>query len=118
MIPIDATGLGIANGVLCCVVRAVRAIRQGQELDHFQTGVVFLAGFGTVGGVHLVVAAFRGDPAALPSSWREYIAVTGVVGLGLSLNALIRTFRRPPSVVAVTQSDVDSTGRKQPAPPL
>jgi hypothetical protein len=89
----DTTALGIGLGLLACTAYTlVRAVRQ-RTFDLGATLLSFLAGFSVPGGTALIIAAFRGDPATLPSSWREYVAAAGVAAILLGLHYLAQAFR-------------------------
>jgi len=89
----DATTIGIALGLFAAAAYAlIRALRQS-SFDIAAILLVFLAGFSVPGGGQLIRAALSGDPSALPSSWREYVAVAGIAAIGLSLHFLVKSFR-------------------------
>lgn len=72
----------------------------------------FLAVFGLLAAANLIWAAFRGDPAKLPSAWREYVAVAGVVGMGFAcqhLSKTIASLARKPVEAALTEQPPMST---------
>jgi hypothetical protein len=71
----------------------IQGIRQ-RKLDVGFAALNFLAVVGLLAGCSLIWAAFLGDPDQLPSAWREYVAVAGVVGIGLALQHLMRASRR------------------------
>jgi len=89
----DITATGIAGGILAAVVYTlVRGIRQRS----FEIGamiLMFLAGFSIPGGAKLIYSAWSGNQNALPSSWREYVAVAGIAVIGLAAHFLIQSFR-------------------------
>ncbi|MFY0678689.1 MAG: hypothetical protein JXR18_15540 [Neptuniibacter sp.] len=62
--------------------------------DISNIALIFLAIFAISSGVELINAALIGDPNNLPSSWREYIGVAGMVGIGLSLNYVITAVKK------------------------
>ena len=89
----DTTAFGIALGVLAALAYALtRAVRQ-HSFDVGSLILVLLAGFSVPAGGLLIVAAWSGNPASLPSSWREYVTVGGAAAMGLSLHYLVQAFR-------------------------
>jgi hypothetical protein len=57
-----------------------------------------LAIFAILAGIELILAAIQGDPNNLPSTWREYLAVAGMVGIGLSLNFVVQALKKVLSI--------------------
>jgi hypothetical protein len=89
----DVTAVGIGVGLVTTAGYSItRAVRQ-RSFDLGTTVLVFLAGFSIPGGATLIVAALSGNPGALPTMWREYVAVAGVAAIGLSLHFLMQSFR-------------------------
>lgn len=89
----DITAIGIFLGLTACVSYALlRALRQ-RTFEVSATILAFLAGFAVPGGMSLIAAGVQGEPAALPTSWREYVAVAGIVAIGLAVQFLVQSFR-------------------------
>lgn len=87
----DLTGAGIVVGAVISGGVAIAQVVQERSVDIGAVALTFLAVFGLLAGGGLIYAAFIGDPSELPRSWREYVAVAGVVGIGLALRHLLRT---------------------------
>ena len=113
----DTTATGIAAGVLATVTyTAIRATRQ-KSFEIGATMLMFLAGFSIPGGAKLIHAAWSGNQSALPSSWREHVAVAGIAVIGLAAHFLIQSFRnvwpkRATIVVASGEGDSASDDAK------
>ena len=86
----DATSFGIILGAVAGVIFAVKHAVKRASFDAGVTFLVFLAGFSIPVGIELIVAGFRGDLLALPSSWREYISVAGIISIGFGADYLIK----------------------------
>lgn len=111
----DTTAIGIAIGIVGVAIFAtILAIRQ-RTFNVANSVLVFLAFFAVSVGADLLRAAFLGNEKNLPKSWREYIAVAAVVGIGLSLNFLVRTLRsawtRPLAATEDRDSNSDTSSR-------
>ena len=103
----DITATGIAGGILATVVYTlIRALRQ-RSFEIGSTILMFLAGFSIPGGSKLIYSAWSGNQNALPSSWREHVAVAGIAGIGLAAHFLIQSFRNvwPKPAIAVQAQD-------------
>lgn len=110
----DATTIGLALGItgsaLYTITRAVA--KRPFELNH--TVLIFLAAFTVPGGVALIAAGFIGTTDSLPSSWREHVAVAGIVAIGLAVHYIFSEFRNSwPSRAKVEEHDAASDGDKQ-----
>lgn len=107
----DSTAVGIGAGLLCAIVYALlRAWRQ-KSFDLPTTVTVFLAAFALPPAALLIRAAFLGTHTALPSNWREHLAIAGIVAIGLALPYLISTFRAASAAVIkpeITPATVES----------
>jgi drug/metabolite transporter (DMT)-like permease len=91
--PLDTTTIGIVAGlVVSGSYSLTRALRQ-KSFDIGATMLMFLAGFAIPGGAHLIGAALSGNPNALPNTWREYVAVSGIAAIGLSLQQIVKSYR-------------------------
>ncbi len=88
----DATSVGIVLGLVFASAYALLRLwaRLGFELG--QTVLIFLAAFSVPGGVALIGAGLIGNPAGLPSSWREYVSVAGIVAIGLAVHHVAIAF--------------------------
>jgi hypothetical protein len=103
----DTTAIGISVGLLVTgMYSSIRATRQ-RSFDLGATLLTFLAGFSIPGGAVLILAAWSGNPQALPSSWREYVTVAGVAAIGLSIHYLAQAFRNvwPPRASLTPPND-------------
>lgn len=110
----DITSLGISLGIVGSVAFGILEFRRKHQFDIGNVALVFLAIFAILAGIELIIAAFAGDPNNLPSAWREYLAVAGMIGIWLSLNFVVQALKKvmsiPVKAAAVTQSD-DATKR-------
>lgn len=92
MTVMDSTGAGIALGVLAAAGYAgVRAFRR-LPFALLTTLVVFSGVFSIPAGWKLLWAAYVGDQALLPSSWREYVGFAGVAIIGIAANYTVRAY--------------------------
>ncbi len=90
----DTTAVGIAVGLVGAVLYvAIRALRS-RSFELVPTVLVFLASFSIPGGTVLIRAALSGNLQHLPSSWREHVAVAGIVVMGLAMQFVLRSFQR------------------------
>jgi hypothetical protein len=90
----DSTAIAIIIGLGGAVFYASIELYRHKELEVINSVVVFLALYAVFAGYELIAAALYGDPNNLPKSWREYLGVAGVVGIGLSLQHIIKTFKK------------------------
>ncbi|MFY0678400.1 MAG: hypothetical protein JXR18_14075 [Neptuniibacter sp.] len=90
----DSTALGITISIFGCIAFALLEFIKKKDFDISNIALIFLAIFAISSGVELINAALIGDPNNLPSSWREYIGVAGMVGIGLSLNYVITAVKK------------------------
>jgi drug/metabolite transporter (DMT)-like permease len=112
----DTTATGIAAGILATLAYTViRATRQ-RSFEIGATILMFLAGFSVPGGVKLLLAAWSGNQSALPSSWREHVAVAGIAVIGLAAHFLIQSFRNvwPKRAGIVVATDVPNSASGSP----
>lgn len=100
----DSTALGIGLSILGCILFAALEFYKNKDFEIGNIALVFLAIFAISAGVELIYAALKGDPNNLPSSWREYLGVAGMVGIGLSLNFVITAVKKVLTDPAETQS--------------
>lgn len=89
----DLTALGIVIGLAACSGYAVTKHSRQRGIDIATTVLCFLSGFSVPAGAALIAAGLRGDASKLPSSWREYVAVAGIVAIGLAAQYLMHVFR-------------------------
>lgn len=90
----DPTALGISLSIVGCILFACLEFYKNKDLEIGNIALVFLAIFAISAGAELIYAALKGDPNNLPSSWREYLGVAGMVGIGLSLNFVISAVKK------------------------
>jgi ABC-type arginine transport system permease subunit len=96
---LDSTTVGIALGLLGATAYTVVRSWRHKSFDLAATVTVFLAAFALPTATVLIRAAFLGRQQALPSNWREHVAIAGIVAIGLGLHYLITTFRAAFSTV-------------------
>ena len=90
----DSTAIGICLSILGCFLFASLEFYKNKDFEIGNIALVFLAIFAISAGVELIYAALKGDPNNLPSSWREYLGVAGMVGIGLSINFVISAVKK------------------------
>ena len=90
----DTTALGICLSIIGCILFAGLEFYKSKDFEIGNIALVFLAIFAITAGIELIYAALKGDPENLPSSWREYLGVAGMVGIGLSLNFVINAVKK------------------------
>ncbi|PKG77083.1 hypothetical protein CXF80_01390 [Shewanella sp. Actino-trap-3] len=91
---LDSTAIGITISIVGCVLFASLEFYKRKEFEISHIVLVFLAIFAILGGVEMIYAALVGDSKNLPSSWREYLGVAGMAGIGLSLNYVISAVKK------------------------
>ncbi|WP_421333206.1 hypothetical protein [Aeromonas sp. 603607] len=89
----DGTAFGILVSVCFSFAFACLEFYKRRDFKVNNVALVFLAVYAISSGGELILAALHGDPNNLPSSWREYIGVAGMVGIGLSLNYVINAVK-------------------------
>ncbi|MEZ8696692.1 hypothetical protein [Vibrio lentus] len=89
----DGTAFGILVSVCFSIAFACLEFYKRGDFKVNNVALVFLAVYAISSGCELIFAALHGDPNNLPSSWREYISVAGMVGIGLSLNYVINAVK-------------------------
>jgi drug/metabolite transporter (DMT)-like permease len=89
----DTTSFGIAAGVVASLAYACIGFVYKKTFDLNHTVLIFLAAFSLPGGIGLIVAGFKGNSVDLPSSWREYVVVAGIVAIGLAIHYIFDAFR-------------------------
>lgn len=89
----DGTAFGILISVIFSISFAALEFYKRKDFKVNNVALVFLAVYAISSGVELILAALHGDPNNLPSSWREYIGVAGMIGIGLSLNFVINAIK-------------------------
>jgi drug/metabolite transporter (DMT)-like permease len=88
---LDTTAVGIALGVVVVVLYTTAKVWRQKSFDLTDLPVilvVFLAVFSVPGGVVLIAAGVSGRPEDLPTSWRQYVALAGIVTMGFALRYL------------------------------
>jgi hypothetical protein len=100
---IDGTAFSIASGLTAVGLRVFVDVRWRRDIDASTLGLMFGGGFAIPLCVELIFAGWSGNPAELPPHWREYMAMSGVVGMAFSLRSLAKALRRPAEVVSQAQ---------------
>jgi drug/metabolite transporter (DMT)-like permease len=108
----DVTGIGIVAGLVTAGAYSAMALLRRRRFELEITIVVFLSGVGVVVGGVLILVALSGDPAKLPSSWRDYVAVAGIVAIGISLRYVVQSLR----AVSAHRAVVSASNEEPPAP--
>jgi hypothetical protein len=90
---VDLAAASITIGVIgAAIYAAIRGVRH-RSFDVGSTILIFLALFSCPSGIALIRAGILGDPTALPSSWREHVAVAGIATIGLSFHYVVTSFK-------------------------
>lgn len=104
----DLTGWSIAFGLLGAAPMAIMKLLRHERPDLAGTVTLFLGVFSLPLAIACIRAAIVGDPKELPSSWRELLAVAGIVTVAMTLWVLKKAYwgvtRGAPSR-AVVQTD-------------
>lgn len=100
----DVTALGIVAGVVLVFVFACINARKSQGFDAGNSFLVFGASFAIITGVQLLQAAYIGNERNLPRDWRTYLGAASIIGIGLSVDFLIKAFRSALSVPATPEA--------------
>ncbi|ELV8725705.1 hypothetical protein KW460_10095 [Vibrio fluvialis] len=110
---VDITGIGIIAGIAGAGIYALIELIRHKDLEVINSAVVCLTIFAMVAGGNLIAVAMAGDPQDLPTTWREYITVAGVVGIGLSIQQIINVIKKlfSPKVGAAKPA-IDSSANK------
>ena len=108
---VDQTAVGIALGILGAASYVVVRLHRQQAFELGATVLVFLGLFALPGGVGLIRAGLLGDVAQLPSIWREEVAISGIVTIGLSGHFLFGAFRA--AFAHIVASEPRSGGSEQ-----
>jgi len=90
----DSTAIAITCALVGTGLFVVVEFYRHKEIEVTNSVVIFLAIYAVFGGGDLISAALVGDPDNLPKNWREYLGVAGVVGIGLSLQHIIKTAKK------------------------
>ncbi len=93
-IDIDIAGKFIVISAICTALYIAIEFICHKDLDPINSIVVFLTMLTLLTGGNLIVVAIKGDPENLPTYWREYLGVAGIVGIVLSLQHLIFVFKK------------------------
>jgi drug/metabolite transporter (DMT)-like permease len=92
----DSTTLGILLGIIGTISFILAEIYYKKDLQVINSVVIFLALYAIVIGGDLIYAALHGDSSDLPTAWREYLGVAGVVCIGLSVQHIIASLKKLP----------------------
>jgi hypothetical protein len=90
---VDVTALGIGIGIALCAAYTLIRLWRRHLVSVSGMFRVTLAGFLRPVGGALIKAAFSGNLGEMPANWREYVAASGAVAIGLSLRYVIAVFR-------------------------
>lgn len=88
---VDSIASGIGLGVLVVLLYTLGKVCRDKSFDLADLPsilLVFLAVFSVPSGVALIAAGLSGRPEDLPTSWRQYVALAGIVILGFALRYL------------------------------
>ena len=112
----DITGIGIIAGIAGSSIYASIELIRHKDLEVINSAVVCLTIFAMVAGGNLISVAMDGNPQDLPTSWREYITVAGVVGIGLSIQQIINVIKKlfsPKAGAARPANNLSTNTKKQ-----
>lgn len=104
----DSTAIAIICALVGTVIFLIIEFIRHKEIEVTNSVVIFLAIYAVWAGSELIVAALAGDPSNLPKNWREYLGVAGVVGIGLSLQHIIKTAKK----LSAKSGKAEAIGRK------
>jgi drug/metabolite transporter (DMT)-like permease len=104
---LDATAVGVAMGIAGAAIYALITARRHKCFRAGTTATVFLGCFAPAAGIFLVKAGFSGDVRDLPTIWREYVAIAGVIGIGLAIEGTANAFRAALARPAKREDDSD-----------
>ena len=90
----DPTTIALIFALIGAGIYMLIELIKQKEIEIINSVVIFLALYAVFGCYELISAALVGDPNNLPKTWREYLGVAGVVGVGLSLQHIIKTFKK------------------------
>lgn len=109
----DTTAIGILFGIAASALHTiVRAIRQ-RTFSVSTATLVFLASFALPGCADLIHAGIQGQATELPRSWREYVAVAGIVAIGLAVQFIVQSYREAWSHKAECEDDTSDKLHKE-----
>lgn len=86
---LDTIALGIILCLLASVIFGSLEIYHHRRIEIGNIILICFAMFAIIGGYDLIMAAFHGNAENLPPKWREYLAVSGIAGIGVSLNLIL-----------------------------
>jgi hypothetical protein len=89
----DTTTIGIIAGLFCAGVDVGLHLYLKKGPDMQCVILVFLAAFSIPSGLGLIMAGCHGKVESLPSNWREYVAVSGIVAIWLSGKYILNRVR-------------------------
>lgn len=101
---LDIITVGLIISVIGSIVFASLELYRHRQLDLVKIGAVFLAVYAIVPSIELIIAGIEGKTEALPSHWREYLTIAGVIGFLSSVNFLFRKFFQKPDNNASKQT--------------
>jgi len=110
----DLHALSIGSGVLLMIVYVSHCVKKSTTFSPFTCGVMFLCGYAFIGGIQLIIAAWKNDPSRLPLNWPEYMGAAGAVGMGLAIEQVIKLFRSFKPFTVSKETDVVPKRRKSP----
>nr|VFK18227.1 MAG: hypothetical protein BECKLFY1418C_GA0070996_104011 [Candidatus Kentron sp. LFY] len=90
----DPIAVGIIVALIGFIIFIVVEIVHKKDIDVRNSAVIFSAIYAVFQGYQLIVTAVVGDPNNLPKAWRGYLGLAGVVVIGLSLQYILKTFRK------------------------
>ena len=89
----DATQYAIIAGLVVAAAFAFFSFYRHKTCNLTPLAVVFLAAFSVPAGAELIRVALSGDQTNLPHWWREYVAVAGVIAIGVALTHIFDAFK-------------------------
>nr|VFK39518.1 MAG: hypothetical protein BECKSD772F_GA0070984_10427 [Candidatus Kentron sp. SD]VFK44682.1 MAG: hypothetical protein BECKSD772E_GA0070983_10428 [Candidatus Kentron sp. SD]VFK79421.1 MAG: hypothetical protein BECKSD772D_GA0070982_10497 [Candidatus Kentron sp. SD] len=90
---LDTIKLGIVFCLLASTIFGGLEIYRHRKIEIGNIILICFAIFAILGGVDLINASFHGDAENLPPRWREYLTVSGIAGIGVSLNLIVGKVR-------------------------
>nr|VFK27533.1 MAG: hypothetical protein BECKMB1821I_GA0114274_100374 [Candidatus Kentron sp. MB]VFK31614.1 MAG: hypothetical protein BECKMB1821G_GA0114241_10889 [Candidatus Kentron sp. MB]VFK74344.1 MAG: hypothetical protein BECKMB1821H_GA0114242_100374 [Candidatus Kentron sp. MB] len=92
--PFDLTATWITIALIGAGIFFVLELLWKKDIDVINSAVIFSVIYAIYQGYLLIEAALIGDPNNLPKTWRAYLGFAGVVVIGLSLQYIVKTFRK------------------------
>ena len=91
---VDATAIAIGIAVAAAGVHALIGFYKKMAFESTPLILTFLSVMAIFAGIESLTAAIQGNPENLPNHWREYLALSGVICIGLAIQHFIIVRRK------------------------